>query len=47
MSNVNTKNIVLFIFQNNVSETAFCLRLQVNPTQLGLINRASPYLRAE
>jgi hypothetical protein len=37
----------LFIFQNNVSETGFCLRLQVKPTQLGPIDRASPYLRTE
>jgi hypothetical protein len=29
----------------NVSETGFCLRLQVKPTQLGPIDRASPYLR--
>jgi hypothetical protein len=31
--------------KHNVSETGFCLRLQVKPTQLGLIDRASPYLR--
>jgi hypothetical protein len=38
--------IVLFIFQkHNVSETRFCLHLQVKPTQLGPIDRASPYLR--
>jgi hypothetical protein len=36
---------VLFIFQNNVSETGFCLRLQVKPTQFGPIDRASPSLR--
>jgi hypothetical protein len=35
---------VVFIFQNNVSETGFCLRLQVEPTQLGPIDRDSPYL---
>jgi hypothetical protein len=29
----------------NVSETGFCLHLQVKPTQLGPIDRASPYLR--
>jgi hypothetical protein len=28
-----------------VSETGFGLRLQVEPTQLGPIDRASPYLR--
>jgi hypothetical protein len=33
----------MFIFQN-VSETGFCLRLQVKPTQLGPINKVSPYL---
>jgi hypothetical protein len=32
---------VLFIFKNNVSETGFCLRLQVKPTLLGPIDRAS------
>jgi hypothetical protein len=37
---VLSKIIVLFIFQNNVSETEFCLRLQVKPTQLGPIDRA-------
>jgi hypothetical protein len=34
------KNTVLFIFQNNVSETGVHLRLQVKPTQLGQIDRA-------
>jgi hypothetical protein len=29
--------------KRNVSETGFCLRLQVKPTQLGPIDRASPY----
>jgi hypothetical protein len=28
----------------HVSETRFCLRLLVKPTQLGLTDRASPYL---
>jgi hypothetical protein len=32
-------------FSNNVSETGFCLRLQVKPTQLGPIDRAIPHLR--
>jgi hypothetical protein len=37
---------VLFIFQNTMySETEFCLRLQVKPTQLGPIDRSIPYLR--
>jgi hypothetical protein len=39
------QNTVLFIFQNNVSETGFCLCFLVKPTQLGLIDRASPYFR--
>jgi hypothetical protein len=42
-----SKNTVLFIFQNNVSETGFYLRLQVKPTQLGPIDRASPDFRKE
>jgi hypothetical protein len=41
-----SKNIVLLILQNtNVSETGFCLRLQVKPTQFHPIDRVSPYLR--
>jgi hypothetical protein len=35
-----------FLFKtHNVAETGFCLRLQVRPTQLGPIDRASPCLR--
>jgi hypothetical protein len=34
-----------FYLKHNVSETGFCLRLQVKPTQLNQIDRASPYLR--
>jgi hypothetical protein len=35
-----------FLFKTqNVPKTAFCLRLQVKPTQLGPFDRASPYLR--
>jgi hypothetical protein len=34
-----------YISKHNVSETVFCLRLQVEPTQLSPIDRASPYLR--
>jgi hypothetical protein len=30
--------------KHNVSETGFCLRLQVKTTQLGPIDRANPYL---
>jgi hypothetical protein len=38
--------MVLFSFKTyNISETELCLRLQVGPTQLGLIDRTSPYLR--
>jgi hypothetical protein len=37
-------DIVLFLFKvHKVSETGFCLRLQVEPTQLGPIDRPSPY----
>jgi hypothetical protein len=34
-----------FYWKHNVSATGFCLRLQEEPTQLGRIDRASPYLR--
>jgi hypothetical protein len=37
-----TLSIVLFLFKHNVSETGFCLRLQVEPTQLDQIDRTSP-----
>jgi hypothetical protein len=40
-----SKKNVLFMFKTQLSETGFCLRLQVKPTLLGLIDRASPYLR--
>jgi hypothetical protein len=33
------------MFQNNVSETGFYLRLQIKPTHLGPIDRSSPHLR--
>jgi hypothetical protein len=42
-----SKNAVLFILQNNVSEPGFFLRLQVKPTQLGPIDRARFYLKTE
>jgi hypothetical protein len=43
--NTWTLSIVLFLCRtHNVSETGFCLRLQVEPIQLGLIDRANPYL---
>jgi hypothetical protein len=34
-----------FFKKHNVSETGFCFRPQVKPTQLDPIDRASPYLR--
>jgi hypothetical protein len=43
----SSENTALFVFQNSFSETGFCLRLQIKPTQLGPIDRASPYLRIE
>jgi hypothetical protein len=37
----------VYFSKHNVSETGFCLRLQVkHTTQLDLIDRASPYLRS-
>jgi hypothetical protein len=35
----------VFIQKHKVSETGFCLRLQVERTQLGPTDRASPRLR--
>jgi hypothetical protein len=35
----------VYISIHNVSETGFCLRFQVKPTQLGPIDNVSPYLR--
>jgi hypothetical protein len=40
-----SKNRPVYFSKHNVSDTGICLRLQVKPTQLGPINRASPYLR--
>jgi hypothetical protein len=41
-----TVSIVLFLYlKHNVSETGFCLLLQVAPTELGPTDRASPYFR--
>jgi hypothetical protein len=34
-----------FIWKHNVSENIFNLRVQIKPTQMGPIDRASPYLR--
>jgi hypothetical protein len=41
-----SKNGPIYFSKHSVSETGFCLRLLVKPTQLGQIDRASPYLRA-
>jgi hypothetical protein len=35
----------IYFSKHNVSETGLFLRLQVKPTQLGPVDRASPYLR--
>jgi hypothetical protein len=37
-----SKSTILFIFQNNVSETGLCLRFEVKSTQLGPISRLVP-----
>jgi hypothetical protein len=37
----------VYISEHNVSETGLCLLLQVKPTQLAPIDRASGYLRNE
>jgi hypothetical protein len=37
----------VYISKHSVSETGFCLHLHLKPTQLGPINRASPYLQTE
>jgi hypothetical protein len=37
----------VYFSKHNISETGFCLRLQVEPIQLVTIDRASPYLRTE
>jgi hypothetical protein len=41
---LDTLHRPVYISKHNVSETGFCLRLQVKPTQLGTIDRASPCL---
>jgi hypothetical protein len=38
------KHRPVYFSKHNISETRFCLHHQVKPTQLGPINRASPYL---
>jgi hypothetical protein len=41
-----TLSVVLLLFKtHNVSESGFCLRLQVEPTQLDPVDRDSRYLR--
>jgi hypothetical protein len=40
------KHRPVYISKHNVSNTGVCLRLHVEPNQLGPIDRASPYLRA-
>jgi hypothetical protein len=35
---------LVYMSKHNVSETGFCLLLQVKPTQFGSIDRASHYL---
>jgi hypothetical protein len=40
------KHRPVYFSKHNVSKTAFCLRLRVKYTQLGPIDRASPYLRS-
>jgi hypothetical protein len=42
-----SKNCPVYFSKHDVSEIGFCLRLQVKPTQLGSIDRASPYLRRQ
>jgi hypothetical protein len=47
-TNITFLDIILrpaYILKHNVSETAFCLRLQAKPTRSGQIDRASPHLR--
>jgi hypothetical protein len=42
-----SNNTIRFFSKHYVTETGFCLRLQVKPTQLGPIHRQSPYLRTK
>jgi hypothetical protein len=47
LSCLSIKTLVPYIFQNiNVLETGVCLHLQVKPTRLGPVDRASRYLQA-
>jgi hypothetical protein len=38
-------SLSVYFSKQNVSETRFCLRIQVKPTQLGPVDRANSYLR--
>jgi hypothetical protein len=40
------KYLPVYISTHDVSKTGFCLRLQLEPSHLGPIDRASPYLRS-
>jgi hypothetical protein len=43
-----TLSIVVFLFKTySISNTKFCLRLQVENAQLGTYDRANPYLRPQ
>jgi hypothetical protein len=52
-NNIHVVNIIFldiihrpfYLLKHNISETGFCLHVEVKPTQLGPVNRASPYLR--
>jgi hypothetical protein len=39
-----SKNRPVYFSKHDVSKASFCLHLQVKTTQLGIIDRASPYL---
>jgi hypothetical protein len=41
------KHHLVYFSKHDVSETGFCFRLQVKPTQLVPIDRASPYFMVE
>jgi hypothetical protein len=41
---IKKKKRPVYFSKHNVSETGFCLRLQVKPTQLGPVDRATHYL---
>jgi hypothetical protein len=41
---LNLKHRTVYLSKHNVSDTGFDLHLQVRPTQLGPIDRITPYL---